>query len=252
MARTNIKRIAFVPDLQVPYFHEQAVRNVGRFLRAYKPHQTICIGDEIDLPQLGSFAAPWQEVEGNIHEDREQTIEVLQYLGVTDVLGSNHGARLYKSLSRRLPAFLKLPEMKYEKFMGYDKAGIKYHPKSLDFAPNWTAIHGDAVPISNIAGMTALNGAVRYGRNLICGHTHRLGWTQRTEAYNGKTVRVIHGVEVGNLVDSSSVGMAYTKGYHNWQMGFVVGTLNGKIFTPEIIPIDPKDGSFVFRGKLYG
>jgi hypothetical protein len=46
--------------------------------------------------------------------------------------------------------------------------------------------------------------------------------------------------------------MGYTKGYANWQMGFVVGTLHGKRFTPELIPIDPKDGSFIYQGKRYG
>lgn len=58
---------------------------------------------------------------GNINDDRKQTQEVLSYLGVTDVLGSNHGIRLYKSIKRRLPSFLNLPEMQYERFMGYDK-----------------------------------------------------------------------------------------------------------------------------------
>ena len=36
------------------------------------------------------------------------------------------------------------------------------------------------------------------------------------------------------------------------QMGFVVGTLHGKRFTPELIPIDPKDGSFIYQGKRWG
>ena len=130
-----VKRIAWISDIQAPFFHEAAVKNLGKFLKVYKPHQTICIGDEIDLPQLGGFAQPWQEVEGNIDEDRKLTLEILEYLGVTDVVGSNHGARVYKSLSRRLPAFMNLPELRYDKFMGYDKAGIKYHPNGFDFAP---------------------------------------------------------------------------------------------------------------------
>lgn len=220
-------------------------------MKAWKPHQVICIGDEIDLPQLGSFAAPWQEVEGNIDEDRKYTLELLQWLQVSDVVGSNHGARVYKSLSRRLPAFLKLPEMRYEKFMGYDKAGIKYHPHGIKFAPNWLAIHGDTVPLSNKPGQTALNAALRHGMNVVCGHTHRLGLSAHTEASRGQYGRVLWGCEVGNLVDLSSSGMGYTKGYAQWQPGFVVGTLVDKRFMPEIIPLDPKDGSFIYQGKLW-
>lgn len=250
MTRMTIKRIAFVPDLQAPFVHEASVKSVGKFLKKFRPHQTICIGDEIDLPQLGGFAAPWQEVEGSINDDREYTLEVLQWLGVTDVLGSNHGARLYKSLSRRLPALMNMPELQYQRFMGYDKAGIAYHPTGLDFAPGWTAIHGDSVPLSTQPGQTALNGAKRLGRSVVAGHTHRLGISALTEAHRGKYGRVLWGVEVGNMVDLASKGMGYTRGYANWQMGFVVGYLKDRRFMPTLIPIQP-DGSFLFEGKVY-
>ena len=250
MTRMTIKRIAFVPDLQAPFVHEASVKSVGKFLKKFRPHQTICIGDEIDLPQLGGFAQAWQEVEGSINDDREYTLEILQWLGVTDVLGSNHGARLYKSLSRRLPALMNMPELQYQRFMGYDKAGIAYHPTGLDFAPGWTAIHGDSVPLSTQPGQTALNGAKRLGRSVVAGHTHRLGISALTEAHRGKYGRVLWGVEVGNMVDLASKGMGYTRGYANWQMGFVVGYLKDRRFVPTLVPIQP-DGSFLFEGKVY-
>jgi hypothetical protein len=124
-----LRKIAFVSDLQVPFFNEASVKSVGRFLAKWRPHRTICIGDEIDLPQLGGFnAGTIDEMVGNINDDRKQTQEVLTYLGVTDVLGSNHGIRLYRSIKKRLPSFLNLPEMQYERFMGYDKLQIKFHP----------------------------------------------------------------------------------------------------------------------------
>jgi hypothetical protein len=147
---------------------------------------------------------------------------------------------------------MNLPELRYDKFMGYDKAGIKYHPNGFDFAPGWHTCHGDAFPLSNKPGQTALNGAVRMGKSVVSGHTHRLGLSAHSEASGGKYGRIVWGVEVGNLVDLSSPGMGYTKGYANWQMGFVVGTLHGKRFTPELIPIDPKDGSFIYQGKRWG
>jgi len=69
-----LKRIAFVSDLQVPFFNEQAVKTVGKFLAKWNPHQTICIGDEIDLPQLGGFnAGTIDEMVGNINDDRKLT-----------------------------------------------------------------------------------------------------------------------------------------------------------------------------------
>ncbi len=105
----TIKRIAFISDLQSPFIDEQSVKLVGKFLRKWNPHRTIQIGDEIDLPQLGGFnAGTIDEMVGNLDDDRKFTQEVLQYLGVTDVLGSNHGIRLYRSIKKRLPSFLNL------------------------------------------------------------------------------------------------------------------------------------------------
>ena len=245
-----MKKIAFVSDLQAPFYNEAAVASLGRFLRKWKPDQVICIGDEIDLPQLGGFAQPWQEVEGSIDDDRKLTLEILQYLGVTDVLGSNHGARVYKSLSKRLPAFMNLPELQYHKFMGYDRAGIKYHPQGFEFAPNWVCQHSDAFPLNTTPALTALNGAKRLGKSVVCGHTHRLGLTASTEAFNGVLGRTVWGMEVGNLVDLTSKGMGYTKGYASWQTGFAVCTVQGKHVQPIPVPMNVY-GEFIFEGKWY-
>lgn len=210
------------------------------------------MGDEIDMPQLGSFNANTiDEMVGNLDEDRVFTQKVLTYLGVTDIVGSNHGIRLYRSIKKRLPSFLNLPELKYERFMGYDKLNIKFHPYGFDWAKGWHVTHGDAFPMSNNAGQTALNGARRIGKNVVCGHTHRLGHMSYSEAHNGRLGRVLQGVEVGNLVDLSSSGMAYTRGYANWQSGFAVAYVDANRVTIVTIPIN-HDGSFIFEGKVYG
>jgi hypothetical protein len=246
----SIQRVAFVPDLQVPYHSEAMVSSMGKFLAKWKPHRTIQVGDEIDLPQLRNGANTLEEAMGNIDDDRTWTKEILEFLGVTDVLGSNHGARVYKSLMNRLPAFTKLPEMAYHRFMGYDKMGIQYHPTGLSFAPGWVTIHGDTAPLSNKPGQSALNSALRAGKSVVQGHTHRLGLSAHSEAYKGNYGRILWGVEVGNLVDLSSSGMAYTRGYAQWQPGFCVGYLEKGRFSPVLVPMNP-DGSFIFEGKKY-
>jgi hypothetical protein len=248
--KMTIRRIAFVPDLQVPYHSEPMVNSMARFLSKWKPHRTIQIGDEIDLPQLRGGASTLEEAMGNIDDDRTWTQEILEQLGVTDVLGSNHGARVFKSLMNRLPAFTRLPEMAYHRFMGYDKLGITYHPQGLGFAPGWVAIHGDSIPLSNKPGQTALNGVLRLGKSVVCGHTHRLGISAFSEAYKGVYGRIRWGVEVGNMVDLSSPGMSYTRGSAQWQPGFTVGYLEGSKLYPINVPMNP-DGSFVFEGKRY-
>ena len=47
-----MKRTIVVPDLQVPYHDEVAVKNVSSFIKAIRPDAVVTLGDEIDLPQI--------------------------------------------------------------------------------------------------------------------------------------------------------------------------------------------------------
>lgn len=245
-----MKKIVVISDLQVPYHDERAVRNVASFIRRFKPDQVITIGDEIDLPQVSR----WTEgtpgwFEQTLGSDRDATVEILWDLQVTDMIRSNHTDRLYNVIMKKIPAFLALPELKFEKFMKLDELGIKFHRKPLEFAPDWIAIHGDEGSVKPIPGLTALEAARRHGKSVVCGHTHRAGQSAFTEASGGVLGRVLRGVEVGNLMDFKKAG--YTKGVANWQQAFAVFYVDKKTVTNTIVHIE-KDGSFVFEGKRYG
>lgn len=236
--------------MQIPYHDERAVRNVASFIRRFKPDQVITIGDEIDLPQVSR----WTEgtpgwFEQTLGSDRDATVEILWDLQVTDMIRSNHTDRLYNVIMKKIPAFLALPELKFEKFMKLDELGIKFHRKPLEFAPDWIAIHGDEGSVKPTPGLTALEAARRHGKSVVCGHTHRAGQSAFTEASGGVLGRVLRGVEVGNLMDFKKAG--YTKGVANWQQAFAVFYVDKKTVTNTIVHIE-KDGSFVFEGKRYG
>ena len=245
-----MKKVVVVSDLQVPFHDPIAVRNVVAFIKKFKPDQVITIGDEIDLPQISR----WTEgtpgwFEQSLGADRDATIEILWDLQVTDMIRSNHTDRLYNVIMKKIPAFLALPELKFEKFMKLDELGIKFHRKPLEFAPDWIAIHGDEGSVKPTPGLTALEAARRHGKNVVCGHTHRAGQSAFTEASGGVLGRVLRGVEVGNLMDFKKAG--YTKGVANWQQAFAVFYVDKKAVTNTIVHIE-KDGSFVFEGKRYG
>ncbi len=236
--------------MQVPYHDERAVRNVASFIRRFKPDQVITIGDEIDLPQISR----WTEgtpgwFEQSLGSDRDATVEILWDLQVTDMIRSNHTDRLYNVIMKKIPAFLALPELKFEKFMKLDELGIKFHRKPLEFAPDWIAIHGDEGSVKPTPGLTALDAARKHGKSVVCGHTHRAGQSAFTEASGGVLGRVLRGVEVGNLMQFSKAG--YMKGTGNWQQAFAVFYVDKKAVTNTIVHIE-KDGSFVFEGKRYG
>ena len=245
-----MKKIVVISDLQVPYHDERAVRNVASFIRRFKPDQVITIGDEIDLPQVSR----WTEgtpgwFEQTLGTDRDATVEILWDLQVTDMIRSNHTDRLYNVIMKKIPAFLALPELKFEKFMKLDELGIKFHRKPLEFAPDWIAIHGDEGSVKPTPGLTALDAARKHGKNVVCGHTHRAGQSAFTEASGGVLGRILRGVEVGNLMDFKKAG--YMKGTGNWQQAFAVFYVDKKTVTNTIVHIE-KDGSFVFEGKRYG
>ena len=245
-----MKKIVVISDLQVPYHDERAVRNVASFIRRFKPDQVITIGDEIDLPQISR----WSEnspgwFEQSLGSDRDATVEILWDLQVTDMIRSNHTDRLYNVIMKKIPAFLALPELKFEKFMKLDELGIKFHRKPLEFAPDWIAIHGDEGSVKPTPGLTALDAARKHGKSVVCGHTHRAGQSAFTEASGGVLGRVLRGVEVGNLMQFSKAG--YMKGTGNWQQAFAVFYVDKKAVTNTIVHIE-KDGSFVFEGKRYG
>lgn len=245
-----MKRIVVVSDLQIPYHDPVAVSNLAKFIKVFKPDQVVTIGDEIDLPQIsrweegrmGSFAQ-------TLDDDRNLTVDILWDLQVTDVIRSNHTDRLYNVIMSKIPAFGALPELRFEKFLKFDELGITFHKNPMAIAPNWIAVHGDHTPIKQQGGLSALEAARRHGKNVISGHTHRAGRSAFTEASGGRLGRVLHGVEVGNLMDFKQA--SYTKGTANWQQAFAIMYVNGKSVQVDIIHIE-KDGTFIVGGKSYG
>jgi hypothetical protein len=150
---------------------------------------------------------------------------------------------------RKIPSFLSLPELRFEKFMKFDELGITFHKKPLQLTNGWFAVHGDHTPIKPQGGASAMEASRRMGVNIVSGHTHRAGRQSFSEAIGGRQGRVLHGVEVGNLMDFKQAG--YTKGTANWQQAFAIMYVKGKNVQVDLIYIE-KDGTFTVQGKVYG
>jgi len=245
-----MKKIVILSDLQVPFEDVHVVQNVARFLKTFKPDQTVTIGDEIDFQTISKWSQGTpEEYSQSLGDDRDRCVDLLWSLGVTDSVRSNHTDRLYNVIMRKIPSFLSLPELRFEKFMKFDELGITFHKTPLTLAPNWVAVHGDHTPIKPQGGLSALEAARRHGKNIISGHTHRAGRSSFTEASGGRVGRILHGVEVGNLMDFRQA--SYTKGSANWQQAFAIMYVKGKNVQVDLIYIE-KDGTFTVQGKVYG
>lgn len=248
-----MKRTVVIPDLQCPYEDTHVVRNLSLFIKAFRPDAVLTIGDEIDLPQISRWtenSPGWYEQ--TLAEDRDRTVDVLwslfEYSKECHMVRSNHTDRLYKVIMKKIPAFLSLPELKFEKFLKLDEMGVKFWSTPMPIAKGWIAIHGDLGSLNPNPGLSALNQAKRHGQSVIMGHTHRAGRSAVSEASNGVLRRVLHGVEVGHAMDLKAAKYVSTP---NWQQAFAIVTENGKNVQVDLIYIE-KDGTFQVHGRRYG
>ena len=236
--------------MQIPFHDQHALKNLVSFIKSFKPDEVVTIGDEIDFNTISRFADGTPEAyEQTLGDDRDAAVQILYDLQVTHMVRSNHSDRLYTKIMLKIPSFLSLPELRFEKFMRLDELGITYHRSAFNIAPGWVAVHGDHTPLKMHGGLSALEAARRYGKSVISGHTHRMGRSSYTEAINGRRGRILHGVEVGNLMDMSKAN--YVKGYANWQSGFAIMYVKDNNVQVDLIYIE-KDGTFIVAGKRYG
>ena len=251
--RMTIKRTVVVPDLQIPYHDEVAVKNVAAFIKKFRPDSVVILGDELDLPQVSR----WEEnklgwFEQTLDRDRNLAIDILwdltEHAKSAHVTRSNHTDRLYNVIMRKIPAFLALPELRYDKFMRFEELGIEYHRQPYAIAKGWIAIHGDEGSLNPNAGLTALAHARKMGFNVICGHTHRAGQSAFSEASNGVLRRVHRGVDAGHLMN---IKRAHYVSSPNWQQAFQIMYEDAKGVQVEMIYLE-KDGTFMVGGKRYG
>ena len=253
LKKVKIKRYLVISDLQVPYHHVAAVKNVVKLARREKFDSVLVVGDEIDFQTISR----WSEntplaYEQTIHADRELTKEILwdlsEYSSQCIIQRSNHTDRLYNTLLK-VPGLINLPELQYPAFMGFAEMGITYHKTAYEFYPGWVLCHGDEGSMSQHAGVTSLNLAKKFGKSVLAGHSHRLGMSAYSEGINGHS-RTLYGVEVGNLMDRKKA--SYIRyGSANWQNGFAILEAVGKTLTPTLVPVN-KDGSFTALGRYYG
>jgi hypothetical protein len=223
------------------------------FIKAFRPDVVVTIGDEIDLPQVSRWTENtpgWYEQ--TLASDRDHTVDVLwqltEYAKEGVVIRSNHTDRLYNVIMKKIPSFLSLPELRFEKFLKLDELGLKYWKDPYPIAKGWVAIHGDLGGLNPNPGMSALNQAKRMGQNVIMGHTHKAGRSAHSEASNGVLRRVLHGVEVGHAMNLKHAKYAFTP---NWQQAFAIVTENGKNVQVDLIYAE-KDSTFLVNGKRYG
>jgi hypothetical protein len=245
--------------LQYPFIKKSYVESLLDYISYVKPDKLLCVGDELDCQTISTYARGTAlEFEGSLQKNiiglKGLLKEFRSAIGRSkpfQISRSNHTARIERYIAKFAPGFSCIDSIKIENLLGYNDKDInvKYNRSLTEVAKGVLLGHGDEGRLYSQAGATALGLALRTGKSVVCGHTHRAGLMHQSFGYSAKLSKVF-GMEVGHLCDLSSPGMKYTKGYANWQAGFgILYEQNGQV-KPELVTFN-KDGSFIAEGELW-
>jgi hypothetical protein len=241
--------VALVSDIQAPYQDKRAVAAVATWLADIMPSRVACVGDVLDGPQISQWTKGRAgEFAGNLASDRDNAVQALRDLRVTDLSRSNHDDRLAKYVANHAPGLAGLPELSIEQFMQLDELGIAFHAKPFKVAPGWMMMHGDECGGSRISGGTAMGLARKIGYSVVCGNTHKVGLLHDHSSVSGRITRELFGFEVGNLMEQKRASYLGA-GYANWQQSVGALVIDGKDVHP--IPVLIRQGRLMWEGKTY-
>jgi len=238
--------IVFASDFHIPYEDKKVVKLFFKFLDLNKREIDYLIlgGDIIDFYSLSRFNKdPRRALE--IQDDLDKVFDFMTTCGrlvpnaKIKYLCGNHEKRLRTFKWSKVPEFAYLRCLEPEKLFRLNELDIEWIPKRWNYKKLWF-IHGDK--LSRHSGWTAQKMRAEYGTNVICGHSHRTGKSNRTDLSGN-----YGGWESGCLCD---LNPEYMEGIADWQQGMsVVQYYRDKIF--YVHNIDIVKHSFLYNGKYY-
>jgi len=196
-----------ISDLHAPYHHPNALEFLNALKKSYKPTKVICIGDELDAHGWSRHTRE-PDAMGQADEvaaARKVMGSLYRMFPAVDVCTSNHGDRAVKAMARAgMPTdFLRSPGVILGAPVGWKWArGYLY----------------DGVAYEHGTGYRGINAAITAAKtnrmNTVIGHVHASAGVQ----YHANQFSNIWGMNVGCLVDASSVAFRYAIDYPNKQV----------------------------------
>ena len=249
----SVHTTVILPDIQHPYEDRAYVSALVEFVKDYAPDEVGQIGDLIDAPEpsrwnkgmAGEYAPTLQASINGTHELLKRFRNVFD--GPMWVKAGNHDERVETYVRRYAPALTSISALSMPELLRLSALEVEWKPSIFDVAPGWVAAHGHEGSLNRVAGSTAMGLARRFGKSVVCGHTHRVGLQHESIGYGGK-LTTISGLEVGHAM---AVGKAaYLKtGGANWQQGFgILTTHRGKTHA-QAVRVTGR--SFAVDGNVY-
>lgn len=257
--------IVIMPDVQAPLQDEKLVDKFIQFLADYEPDQLGQVGDFTDSTEISRWVRGKKgEYAGDLAGGFRTAKLILEkirdvYDGQFQIVRSNHDDRLELYIDACANGFNSLVEdvLNIENLAGFNEYDVQFvRDGVVNLTPGlnnpWIMCHGDEGAMSPLAGKTAFNLAKnKFGANVVCGHTHRAGFTSESYGYNGRLNRRLSGMEVGHFMDMTKADYLKKKGVSaNWQQAFGIIEVCGSTVQANLIDVDI-NGNFIVDGVLY-
>jgi len=284
---TNFKTAIVPPDIQIGYYrnrdgsleptHDEKALDVAiRLIEELQPESIICVGDNLDLPEMGKYlTTPAYQQTTQAAIDRATLFCAQMRAAAPDArivwLAGNHEERMPKYLLTNAMAAYGLrkgntpeswPVLSVPYLCRMDEFGVEYRPgyPASDYWINekLRVIHGDRVKSSGSTAHVYLNNEKT---SVIYGHIHRIETAFKTrEDFDGP--RTIMAASPGCLARIDGA-IPSTKGgvdldgrpltrHENWQQGIGVVTYEddgNHRFTYDVVPI--YNGWALYHGKEF-
>jgi UDP-2,3-diacylglucosamine pyrophosphatase LpxH len=246
------KKGIVLSDNHIP-FQDKKVNDliVEQFIPDLKPDYIDLLGDLIDFWQLSKFRKNPSR-KGNIQDDIDMAKayltrlrEVAPNAEITLHYG-NHLCRLKKYIWDNAKEIDSLKSTNLMFLLDTEKLNIKVIDAEQGFDTRGKLILTHGTLVSQDSAMTARRNLKRYGISVMCGHTHRLGSTYKTD------MRGMMGAWENGCLCNLDLIKEWGRELANWQQGFsVVFFYEGRDhrFLVQQVPII-KD-SFIFGEKFY-
>jgi hypothetical protein len=196
------ENILVIPDLHMPYCHEDSLDFLYKIKKTVNPTRVICLGDELDYSAMN-----FHETNVDMPSAGQELLLGLGYIDTLheifpkmDLLHSNHGSMAYR---RAKHAGMPIHLLKsYNELMQISSDDWKWHPELIIDLPNGNKckfVHGVS---SNVLAVSQAS-----GMSLVQGHHHSLFELR----YWSNGLSLNFAVTSGCLIDDKSMAFAYNK-----------------------------------------
>jgi len=243
------KKAVCLSDQHLPFEDKKANQLVFKFLSDFKPDTIYLLGDLIDFWQISKFLITPQrklDLQKDIDKAKVYLTQLRDLCPNADISlhYGNHLDRLRKYIWVNAKALHDLRSLDLDFMLGTDTLKIRTIKEAQGYEKVGYLCLTHGTVVSQDSAMTARRNLQKYGLSVICGHTHRLGSTYKTDLRG-----MIGAWENGCLCDLKLVRQ-WGNELANWQTGFSILFFTDHRFQVQQIPIIKN--KMMFGEKEYG